>query len=118
MSNDTVIENNGTGVLERHAQTILTAVVAGLIGWVGFSVTEQGKMMAALTERVTALQVQVEKMSLNPSITREDFTILIQSYSQKTALNKVNIDRLEKRMEQVESDLYVKYVNPHSKRGE
>mgnify|MGYP000698785941 CR=1 FL=1 len=49
-------------------------------------------------------------MSLNPSITREDFSILIQSYSQKTALNKVNIDRLEKRIQQVESDFFLTHV--------
>lgn len=42
--------------LERHIQTILTGVVAGLLGWVGISLLD-------LRDRTTRLEVQITSLN-------------------------------------------------------
>jgi len=44
------------GVMERHVQTILTAVVAALLGWVGVSLLD-------LRDRTTRLEVQTHNVA-------------------------------------------------------
>jgi len=44
------------GVMERHIQTILTGVVAALLGWVGVSLLD-------LRDRTTRLEVQTQNVA-------------------------------------------------------
>lgn len=101
--------------IEKHAQTVLTAIVAGLIAWVGFSVTDQGKILAVLTERVTTLQFQVEQLSKKPSLSADDFAVMIEPLKGKVLMNTDDVYELKKRVTQIEKDVYVQYTNPRKK---
>lgn len=48
--------------LERHIQTILTALVIAAITWVGVSITAMREQAAALNERVVYLTQAVDRM--------------------------------------------------------
>jgi hypothetical protein len=81
---------------ERHGQTILTGIVAGLICWVGVNVSNQGKEIAILNERVINLQSQMvvlQNFAREPRFTKDDFYNLTRPYEQRiqeleTRLNK------------------------------
>lgn len=46
--------------MERHIQTILTAVVTAILLWVGVSVTQTRESVARLDERVAALTLRMD----------------------------------------------------------
>lgn len=49
--------------LERHVQTGIAAVLVGLVGWIGISITGMAEGQARLEERVSSMQRDVDKMS-------------------------------------------------------
>lgn len=49
-------------MLERHIQTVLAAMMIGLIAWVGVSVTSSRETIAALKVTTTALEKTVYDM--------------------------------------------------------
>jgi hypothetical protein len=52
----TETEDNKSTVFERHAQTVLGAVVVAILGWSGFTLNNLSVSVAQLTERVSAIQ--------------------------------------------------------------
>lgn len=46
--------------LERHFQTVLLAVIVGLIGWAGLSIQSQGADIVRLQEQVTSLNLRID----------------------------------------------------------
>lgn len=46
-------------VLERHVQTIIGAVVVGLLGWVGITLQDMTASVARLEEKVAGLERQL-----------------------------------------------------------
>ena len=57
--------------VERHAQSLLLVIVAGLIGWVGLSISSMGQMIARLEERVTYMTTQISDLK-NGNYTQTD----------------------------------------------
>lgn len=48
---------------ERHLQTGIAAVLVGLVGWIGLSITSMAETQARLDERVHTMQRDIDKMS-------------------------------------------------------
>lgn len=92
--------SNKLPAIERHTQTILTGIVAGLIGWVGISVSQQATSIALLQQSLDQIQRKVE--------------ILTPLASKITEL-EIRHNYNESRIDKIEKDLYVEYVNPHKK---
>jgi len=49
--------------MERHIQTVLAALIIGLVGWVGVSVTTISSNQAALSVQVTRLESDVSRLT-------------------------------------------------------
>lgn len=47
------------GVMERHAQTLISLVIAGLIGWVGLSLQELQNNAAAVAVEIQNIKSEV-----------------------------------------------------------
>lgn len=95
-------------LLEKHAQTILTGVVAGLIGWVGISVAEQSKQIAVLSEQMNGMKLQIEEFRIfarQPRLTKDDFLILIEPYSQRVEINNEKLLKQERQVSEIEKRL-------------
>jgi hypothetical protein len=104
-----------TSVFERHAQTILTGIVAGLIGWVGISVSQQATSIALLQQSLDQLQRKVEDFTSEPRFTKNDFHVMISPVVGELSSIKINQSYLEKRVSDLEDDIYVEYVKPSKK---
>lgn len=50
---------------ERHIQSILTAIVIGLLGWLGFSVTETNQSIAGIQQQLTDFNRRLERTELS-----------------------------------------------------
>ena len=48
---------------ERHIQTGIAAVLVGLVGWIGMSITDMAGTQARLEERIATLQRDVDKLT-------------------------------------------------------
>lgn len=48
--------------VERHAQTLIGAVMLGLVSWVGYTVTNLNAQFARLDERMAGLERQIDKL--------------------------------------------------------
>lgn len=46
--------------MERHVQTILTVMVAGLVAWVGVTTTQTATDLAVLQERLTQVSIRLD----------------------------------------------------------
>lgn len=92
-------------------QSVLTSVVAALILWVGLSVSNQGKAIAMLTERVASLQSQIANLHSKPILLREDFVIMVRPMVDSIKRNEVDIIGIKDCIEQIKKDLYVSYPN-------
>jgi len=101
--------------IEKRMQTVLTAVVVGLLGWVGLSVSTQGTNIGVLTERVSGLQEQIQDMHDRPVILKEDFVMLTLPMIKDIKRNTDDINRLKICTEALKEDLYVKYPNPRKR---
>lgn len=53
---------------ERHLQSLLMVMVAGLIGWVGLSITGIREDNVRMSERISALTATVERLEERLSI--------------------------------------------------
>lgn len=68
--------------LERHAQTVLTAVAVAVLAWVGISVTESREVNARLDERTAGMERTIARLEraidgLKANfVTREEFNSL------------------------------------------
>jgi len=49
--------------LERHIQTGIAAVLVGLVGWIGITITGMTEAQARLEERVSSMQRDIDKMT-------------------------------------------------------
>lgn len=49
--------------LERHIQTGIAAVLVGLVGWIGISITGMAEGQARLEEKVVVLQRDLDKLT-------------------------------------------------------
>lgn len=50
--------------VERHIQTILAALLIGLVGWVGITVYQTGVTVARLEERVGYMAIQIQALDV------------------------------------------------------
>jgi len=107
--------NEKTSVIERHAQTILTGIVAGLIGWVGLSVSQQATSIALLQQSMNSLQKKVDVFTSEPRFSKNDFHVMISPVVAEIAAMKINQTYHEKRLSKIENDVYVEYVKPSKK---
>jgi len=107
-------ERKDITIFEKHAQTILTGVVAALIGWAGMNVSTQGQQIAVLTVQIQALNAQIsdlKEFARQPRFTKEDFHSLLQPYVQRIEDNQGKLSKREVWMDSVEKrirDLEVK----------
>lgn len=49
--------------MERHIQTVLAALIIGLVGWVGVSVTTISSNQAAMSVQVSRLESDVNRLT-------------------------------------------------------
>ena len=49
--------------LERHIQTGIAAVLVGLVGWIGISITGMSEGQARLDERVANMQRDIDRLN-------------------------------------------------------
>ena len=119
-----------TSVLERHAQTILTTVVAGLIAWVGINVSQQGTQIALLQQSVDNLKGQVHAFAEKPRFTKDDFLLEMRLYENRMKLIEGELTKrslymektgsrlmqLERHMQMIKDDFYIEYADPRKKK--
>lgn len=80
-------------IFERHAQTILGAIIVALILWVGSSINQQSQQLVAMNEQIKSLQTQVTfltKFAERPSYSRDDFKNDIRMY--ESQMNELMVD--------------------------
>lgn len=102
-------------IMEKHIQTILVSLVTLLVGWVGFSVNDQGKQIVLLTERVSALQIQIQN---NPGVTKDDVLLLLAPQRENILDMQGRLSTNTRRIERLEKDLYIQYPNPSKRKAE
>lgn len=49
--------------MERHIQTVLAALIVGLVGWVGFTLTSMSSQQAAMIVQVSRLESDVSRLT-------------------------------------------------------
>lgn len=83
--------------LERHAQTVILAIIVGLMSWVGVSITQTRETMVRLEERVGALSTLVDELrrSANGAYTRAEAD---RDFGRITG----RVDDIERRLRNVE----------------
>ncbi len=87
--------------IEKHVQTILAFIIAGLITWVGLSVTVSRESVARLEVQTTYLQMQMSEMqsdmkqSMNKGVTKEEM-------DDRFSVCQSRLTELEHRMLEVE----------------
>lgn len=87
-----------TTTLERHAQTIIAALILGIISWIGVTVQDQSTKMLVMDERMQNLKSQIEVLTTfasQPRFTKEDFHAEMKSYEMRVNLIE---DELRKRV--------------------
>lgn len=104
-------ENNKQekSAMEKHIQTILVSIITLLVGWVGYSVNDQGRQIILLTERVSSLQIQIQN---NPALTKDDVLLLMAPQRENMVDLQGRVSNNTMRLERMEKDLYVSYPNP------
>jgi len=102
-------------VFERHAQTIIAVIIAGLISWVGFTVLSQSTNIAILTEKFTSLEKRVERFTDQPRFTRNNFDAEMRLYESRLTLMERELERrnnlfnkIDDRLRKIEVDLIAK----------
>lgn len=101
---------------ERHAQTILTALVAGLISWVGITVSAQERNMAVMAVQINELTKDMDELksfTRQPRFTKEDFSALMQPYEQRIARNESLLLKRESWMENTERRITILEKSRH-----
>lgn len=85
-------------MLEKHVQTLMAALVLGILIWVGNSVQEGVVNTALLTQRIVTLEENIKVFTTTPRFDLEDFTVRMyprdQIQSKHTAEIKSMNDRL------------------------
>ena len=77
MGNENGVENNTNSSFERHAQTVLVAIVTLIIGWTGFAILEikaQQSDMAA-EQRILGIHLETIKEKLINNATDQSKTL-------------------------------------------
>ena len=92
--------------LERHTQTILTAVIIGLIGWVGVTVTGTRTDLAKTAVSLDGLKDTVHKIEM-----RVDRIDELDRYSKEDAdsalkMRDRRLDDLDRRLERLEDEVH------------
>lgn len=106
-------------IIERHAQTVLTAIVAGLIGWVGITVSAQERNVAVMSVQIDTLTKDMDELKVfarQPRFTKEDFGSLMQPYDQRISRNESAVLKREVWSESVEKRL--NELERHQPKGE
>lgn len=90
-------------IMERHVQTLLLAVVAGLIGWQGITTLKLSESSARQDERVTHLITLTEQL-------RQDLRNMDSQYLTRREAemhrneNRSKLDLLESRVSRLEGN--------------
>jgi len=89
-------------VMERHAQTVIGAIIIGLILWVGNTVTQNQKQIAEMTVKIAFMVDKINTLEARLSMAAED------RYKGKEALLahghlQVSLDRLSDRIKVLEN---------------
>jgi len=58
--------------MERHAQTVIGAIIIGLIIWVGSTVTENQRQITSMTVKMAFLLEKVKTLEIQLSAAAED----------------------------------------------
>lgn len=104
---DDLIEDVRTaGVIGKYVTSAVSAVIIGLMLWVGSSVNNQGVALATLIERVANLQDKISSMPV--AVTR------VQVDERMKPVER-DVERLTDRVNRIENDVYVTYPNPSKK---
>lgn len=83
--------------MERHIQTVLAAILIGLVGWVGLTVTGNREQISRVEERLTFMNDTIKDLKAEIS-RRDDIVAEVPHLITKT-------NRLELRVEQLERQL-------------
>ena len=87
--------------LERHAQTVLSIVLAALLTWVGMTLVQSIKVQTRLEERVQNLTMIVEKLEakINGSqfVARFEMQEAFARMEEKGTETRTRVIRLERR---------------------
>lgn len=99
--------------LERHAQTIVGAVVLALVLWVGKTLNEQNLSIAVLNERVVSMQQQLSVFAnfmKEPRFTENDYKEKMVPFSQRMDFLEMEMTKrlgllrdMEERLRRLES---------------
>lgn len=101
---DNLIEDIRTdSMIGKYIASAVSAVIIGLMIWVGSSVNGQGVALATLIERVANLQDKINSMPV--AVTRAQVDERIKPVER-------DVERINERVNRIEKDLYVSYPNP------
>lgn len=90
--------------MEKYIKNGLTALVIAWIGWMGINVS-----------KIPAIEEKVNNLCMKQAITRDEFSMMIEPLVTKVVRNQKDIEAIQNRVHLLETDLYVKYPNPHKR---
>ena len=97
---------NGT-IMEQHVQTIITTVMAGLVAWIGLSVSDNNEAIARMDERMKSLQGSVLSIQGQLSAATNDrYTATEAGRHRQLMVTRLNnqekrIDELDRKIERI-----------------
>lgn len=83
--------------MERHIQTVLAAILIGLVGWVGLTVTGNREQISRVEERLSFMSETIRELKTELS-RRGDIVAQIPQLLVKTERLETRVEQLEKRI--------------------
>jgi acetylornithine/succinyldiaminopimelate/putrescine aminotransferase len=90
-----------SSMTERHIQTFLGAIILMVMGWVGFQVTEQQKVIASMQVRIESMKEDIGDIKNDLKVATNDRFTATEAQKRQEACND-RMQRLEERIRELE----------------
>lgn len=97
MRGENVSDQEGKSALERHAQTIIGAILIGLVTWTGNSVTQSRESIARMDERFISISADIADLKKRVGDGYE-LRLQVNDIAQSVKHCHTKIDAIEQRL--------------------